>query len=63
MIHGEKDESVPPVFSKIFLKLLKMLKKKLLIIKKGIHSLSKTKWLKIIKKRDKINYLTNFLNI
>ena len=48
MIHGAKDESVPPVYSKKVLKIFKNAKKKLVIIKKGDHSLSSNKWLKIL---------------
>ena len=48
MVHGEKDESVPPVYSKKVLKIFKKAKKKLIIVKKGDHSLSSNKWLKIL---------------
>ena len=48
MIHGEKDESVPPVYSKKVLKVFKKARKKLVIVKKGDHSLSSKKWLKIL---------------
>ncbi len=48
MIHGEKDESVPPVYSKKILKVFKKAKKKLVIVKNGDHSLSSKKWLKIL---------------
>ena len=48
MVHGEKDESVPKVYSKKILKIFKNAKKKLVIIKNGDHSLSSRKNLKII---------------
>ena len=48
MVHGEKDESVPPVYSKKVLKIFKKAKKKLVVVKKGDHSLSSNKWLKIL---------------
>ena len=48
MVHGEKDESVPPNYSKKVLKIFKGAKKKLVIVKKGDHSLSSKKWLKIL---------------
>jgi esterase/lipase len=48
MVHGKKDESVPPSYSKKILKIFKNAKKKLVIIKKGDHSLSSKKWLKIL---------------
>ena len=48
MFHGEKDEVVPVSFSRKTLKIFKMAKKKLFILKKGDHSLSDNKSLKII---------------
>ena len=48
MVHGEKDESVPYSYSKKILKIFKNAKKKLVIIKKGDHSLSSKKWLKVL---------------
>ena len=48
MVHGAKDESVPPVYSKKLLKIFKNAKKKLVIVKEGDHSLSSNKWLKIL---------------
>ncbi len=48
MIHGEKDEVVPVSYSKKILKLFPKAKKKLNIIKKGDHSLSSKKRLKVI---------------
>ena len=57
MIHGDNDKSVPIVYSKKVLKIFKKTKKKLIIIKKGDHSLSKPKWLKILIKELKL--LTN----
>ncbi|MDC0233547.1 alpha/beta hydrolase [Candidatus Pelagibacter sp.] len=50
MVHGEKDEVVPVSYSRKILKLFPRAKKKLNIIKKGDHSLSKKKWLKLILK-------------
>ncbi len=50
MFHGEKDESVPVLFSKQVLKTFVGAKKKLIIIKKGDHSLSNKKNLKRILK-------------
>jgi len=50
MIHGQKDEVVPTVFSNYILKLFSKAKKKKVIIKKGDHSLSQQNPLnKIIK--------------
>ena len=48
MVHGEKDESVPSSYSKRILKIFKTAKKKMVIVKKGDHSLSSKKWLKIL---------------
>ena len=48
MVHGEKDESVPLSYSKKLLKIFKNAEKKLVIVKKGDHSLSSKKWLKIL---------------
>ena len=48
MIHGSKDEVVPTIFSKKVLKLFPYAKKRLIIIKKGDHSLSDKKSLKRI---------------
>ena len=50
MFHGKKDEVVPVSFSKKVLSIFKRAKKKLVIIKKGDHSLSDTKSLKLMKK-------------
>ena len=50
MIHGEKDEVVPVSYSRRILKLFPKAKKKLNIIKKGDHSLSNKKMLKVILK-------------
>ena len=50
MVHGGKDKSVPVSYSRKTLKIFKNSKKKLVIIKNGDHSLSSTKWLKILKK-------------
>ena len=54
MVHGQKDESVPVSYSKRVLKIFVNSKKKLVIIKKGDHSLSSPKWLSILKKELKI---------
>tara|TARA_B100001996_G_scaffold274277_1_gene215064 strand:- start:164 stop:805 length:642 start_codon:yes stop_codon:yes gene_type:complete len=54
MVHGEKDEVVPIAYSKKVLKIFKNAKKKLVIIKNGDHSLSSSKWLKIILKELKL---------
>ena len=54
MIHGDKDESVPVSYSKKILKIFVNSEKKLVIIKKGDHSLSSPKWLDILKKELKI---------
>ena len=48
MIHGQKDEVVPVVFSRYVLKLFNKAKKKILIVKNGDHSLSDQKPLKKI---------------
>ena len=55
MIHGSKDEVVPPSYSRKVLKIFDGAKKKLVIIKKGDHSLSNKKGLKrILLELDKI---------
>ena len=54
MVHGQKDESVPVSYSKKILKIFVNSKKKLVIIKKGDHSLSSPKWLSILKKELKM---------
>ena len=55
MIHGEKDEVVPISFSRKILSNFKVFKKKIIIIKKGDHSLSsKVNLEKIIKELNKI---------
>ena len=54
MIHGDKDESVPVSYSRKVLKIFKKSKKKLVIVKNGDHSLSSSKWLKILKKELKL---------
>ena len=50
MFHGQKDEVVPVKFSKKVLSIFKKAKKRLVIIKKGDHSLSDTRSLKMMKK-------------
>ena len=49
LFHGEKDEVVPVIFSKKVLSVFKNAKKKLVIVKKGDHSLSDPKSLKMMK--------------
>ena len=53
MIHGEKDKSVPVKYSRKILSIFKNSQKKLLVIKKGDHSLSKKNWLNLILKEIK----------
>ena len=48
MLHGNKDEVVPVIYSKKILRLFKNAKKKMIIIKNGDHSLSSKKNLKKI---------------
>ena len=48
MVHGENDKSVPVSYSKKVLRVFKKAEKKLVVIKKGDHSLSSKKWLKIL---------------
>ncbi len=48
MFHGKKDEVVPVSFSKKVLSIFKQAKKRLIIIKKGDHSLSDSKSLKMM---------------
>ena len=55
MIHGSKDEVVPPSYSKKVLKIFSNAKKKLVVIKNGDHSLSNKRGLKrILLELDKI---------
>ena len=54
MIHGDKDESVPVSYSRKVLKVFKKSRKKLVIVKNGDHSLSSSKWLKVLKKELKL---------
>ena len=54
MIHGQKDNSVPIIYSRKILKIFKKANKKLIIVKNGDHSLSKTKWLRIIQNEIKL---------
>ena len=49
MFHGQKDEVVPVLFSRKVLSIFKNARKKLIIIKKGDHSLSDTKSLKMMR--------------
>jgi esterase/lipase len=48
MVHGENDKSVPLSYSKKLLKIFKEGKKKLVVVKRGDHSLSSKKWLKVL---------------
>ena len=50
MVHGNKDNSVPVIYSKKVLKIFKNAKKKLVIVKNGDHRLSSPKWLNLLKK-------------
>ena len=50
MVHGQKDESVPVIYSKKILKIFKKAKKKLVIVKNGDHSLSSPQWLKLLER-------------
>ena len=54
MIHGQKDTSVPVIYSRKILKIFKNAQQKLIIVKNGDHSLSKKKWLNIIQKEIKL---------
>ena len=54
MVHGQYDEAVPVSYSRKVLKLFPRAKKKLIIVKKGDHSLSNKKWLNIILKELKL---------
>ena len=54
MVHGEYDEAVPVSYSRKVLKLFPKARKKLIIVKKGDHSLSNKKWLNIILKELKL---------
>ena len=48
MMHGNKDEVVPQIYSRKVLKMFNNAKKKLVIIKNGDHSLSSKRNLKKI---------------
>ena len=54
MIHGQKDEVVPILYSRKVLKIFKNAQKKILVIKKGDHSLSTPKSLRLITKELKL---------
>ena len=54
MVHGDNDKSVPLSYSKKVLRLFQKAHKKLVIVKKGDHSLSSKKWLKILIKELKL---------
>ena len=49
MFHGQKDEVVPVLFSRKVLSIFKNAQKKLIIIKKGDHSLSNAKSLNMMR--------------
>ena len=59
MIHGQKDEVVPVSYSRKVLKIFENAKKKLVIVKKGDHSLSSKNWLKVLIKE--LNFIVNSL--
>ena len=46
MVHGNKDDSVPIIYSRKVLRIFTKAKKKFLLIKNGDHSLSEKKILK-----------------
>ncbi len=48
MVHGENDKSVPISYSKKVLRIFQGAEKKLVVVKKGDHSLSSKKWLRIL---------------
>tara|TARA_B100001057_G_scaffold323799_1_gene324030 strand:- start:928 stop:1674 length:747 start_codon:yes stop_codon:yes gene_type:complete len=50
MVHGQKDEVVPVSYSRKVLKIFTRAKKRLVVVKSGDHSLSSTKYLKLLKK-------------
>ena len=54
MVHGSKDKSVPIGYSKKVLKIFRNSKKRLVVVKNGDHSLSSSKWLKLLKKELKL---------
>ena len=54
MVHGQKDDVVPVFYSRKILKMFTNAKKKLVIVKKGDHSLSSSKGLKILKREIKL---------
>ena len=54
MVHGNKDKSVPIIYSKKILKMFNNSRKKLVIVRNGDHSLSSPKFLKILKRELKL---------
>ena len=54
LVHGDKDKSVPVVYSRKILKIFKNANKKLVIVKNGDHSLSTFSWLNLLKKELKL---------
>tara|TARA_B100000674_G_scaffold6667_1_gene5247 strand:- start:1495 stop:2256 length:762 start_codon:yes stop_codon:yes gene_type:complete len=61
MVHGNKDKSVPIIYSRKVLKIFKNAKKKLVLVKKGDHSLSSREGLSLLKKELK-SILTDTFN-
>ena len=54
LVHGNKDKSVPVIYSRRILKIFKNAKKKLVIVKNGDHSLSTFSCLNLLKKELKL---------
>ena len=50
MVHGNKDKSVPIIYSRKILQIFNNANKKLTIVKDGHHSLSSSKWLNLLKR-------------
>ncbi len=61
MVHGNKDKSVPIIYSRKVLKIFKNAKKKLILVKKGDHSLSSREGLNLLKEELK-SILTDSLH-
>ena len=57
MVHGNKDKSVPSIYSKKILKIFPNAIKNLVIVKNGDHSLSSKKSLNLLKKE--LNLIIN----
>ena len=61
LFHGNKDDTVPVVYSKKLLEVFKFAQKKIVVIKNGDHSLFKKKFkLKIL--RELKNIIHNYKN-